>query len=152
MALYLKICLCTWNEFYLHVKFFIIWHFNGPFRILSFKKMQRCLVAFGLLAWYSNKAAQQQFLKHIYWNFTESGISEIEMWLNLWVGASNGLGNALEEGSLVAFVKIVKRMPGRDRMGREYEKMCFTSPVHKEGHVLHLLKPSPPLWVMISLL
>ena len=152
MALYLKICLWTRNEFCLHVKFFIIRHFISPFRILSFKKMQRCLVAFGLLAWYSNKAAQQQFLKHIYWNFTESGISEIEMWLNLWVGASNELGKALEEGSLVAFVKIVKRMPGRDRMGREYEKVCFTSPVHKEGHVLHLLKPSPPLWVMISLL
>ena len=69
MVLYLKICVWTRNEFCLHVKFFIIRHFISLFRILSFKKMQCCLVAFGLLAWDSKKAAQQQFLKHIYWNF-----------------------------------------------------------------------------------
>ena len=67
--------------------------------------MQRCLVAFGLLAWYSNKAAQQQLLEHIYWNFMESGISEIERWLNLWVSDSNELGRVLEEGSLVVIIK-----------------------------------------------
>ena len=86
--------------------------------------MQRCLVAFGLLAWHSNKAAQQQLLEHIYWNFVESDVLEIEIWLNLWVSASNELGRVLEEGSLVVIVKIVKRMPGRDKKGREYEKKC----------------------------
>ena len=116
------------------------WSFQDP---LLLKKMQHCLVAFGLLAWDSNKAAQKQFQKHIYWNFIESSISKIEIWLNLWVSASNELGKVLEEGSLVAIVKIVKRMPGRDKMGREYEKS--TSLVYKEeGHVLHLLKTSPP--------
>ena len=141
MALYLKICLFTRNEFYLHVKFFIIRHFTGPFRILSFKKMQRCLVAFGLLALHSNEAAQQQFLKHIYWNFMESGFSEIEICLNLWVSASKELGKVLEEGSPVVIEKIVKRIPGQDKMGGEYEKNVL----HKEeGQVLHLLKPPPP--------
>ena len=103
--------------------------------------MQRCLVAFGLLAWHSYKAAQQQLLEHIYWNFMESGISEIEIWLNLWVSASNELDRVLEEGSLVAIVKIVKRMPGRNKKGREYEKNVLHK---KEGPVLHLLKPFPP--------
>ena len=37
-------------------------------------------------------AAYQQFLKHIYWNFMESGISGIRIWLDLWVSASNALG------------------------------------------------------------
>ena len=40
----------------------------------------------------SNMAAYQQFLKHIYWNFMESGISGIRIWLDLWVSASNALG------------------------------------------------------------
>ena len=84
--------------------------------------MQRCLVA-----------AQKQFLKHIYWNFMESGISEIEIWLNLWVSASNELGKVLQEGSLVAFVKIVKRMPGQDKMGREYEKNVLHKPGSQGG-------------------
>ena len=90
--------------------------------------MQRCLVAFGLLAWHSCKAAQQQLLEHIYWKFMESGISEIEIWLNLWVSASNELGRVLEEGSLVAIVKIVKGTPEQVKMGREYEKIVL----HKE--------------------
>ena len=50
------------------------------------------VLSFGLLAWHSNMAAYQQFLKHIYWNFIESGISEIRKWLNLWVIASDELG------------------------------------------------------------
>ena len=71
----------------------------------------------------------------------ESGSWEIEIWLNLWVSASNELGKVLEEGSLVPVVKIVKRMPGRDKMGREYEKNVR----HKEEvQVFHLLKPVPP--------
>ena len=72
----------------------------------------------------------------------ESGSLEIEIWLNnLWVSASNELGKVLEEGSLVPIVKIVKRMPGRDKMGREYEKNVL----HKEEvQVFHLLKPVPP--------
>ena len=44
---------------------------------------------FGLLAWDSKMAAYQQFLKHIYWNFMESCISGIGIWLNFWVSASN---------------------------------------------------------------
>ena len=51
----------------------------------------------------------------------KSGISEIEIWLNLWASASNELRKVREEGSLVTFVKIVKRMPGKDNMGRKYE-------------------------------
>ena len=105
--------------------------------------MQRCLVAFGLLAWHSKKATQQQLLEPIYWNFMESGISEIEIWLNLWVSDSNELGRVLEEGSVVVIVKIVKRMLGRDKKGREYAKKCASQ--KKEGPVLHLLKPPPPL-------
>ena len=31
----------------------------------------------------SKMAAYQQFLKHIYWNFMESGMSGIGIWLNL---------------------------------------------------------------------
>ena len=77
MALYLKICLCAQNESYLHVKFFIIRHFTGPFTILSSKQMQR------IVSMESNKAAQCKFLKHIYWNFMESVISKIEIGLNL---------------------------------------------------------------------
>ena len=50
------------------------------------------VLSFGLLAWDSKMAAYQQFLKHIYWNFMESGISGIGIWLNLWVSASNELG------------------------------------------------------------
>ena len=88
--------------------------------------MQRCLVAFELLALHSNKAAQQQFLKQINWNFMESSISEIDIWLNLQVSASNELGKVWEEGSLVAIVKIVKRMPGRDEWKENMKKMCFT--------------------------
>ena len=42
-------------------------------------------------------AAYQQFLKHIYWNFMESGISGIGIWLNLRVRASNELGKVWEE-------------------------------------------------------
>ena len=49
------------------------------------------LESFGLLAWDSNMAAYQQFLKHIYWNFMESGISGIRIWLDLWLSASNEL-------------------------------------------------------------
>ena len=37
-------------------------------------------------------AAFQQFLKKIYLNFMEPGISGIEIWLDLWVSASNELG------------------------------------------------------------
>ena len=50
------------------------------------------VLSFGLLAWDSKMVAYQQFLKHIYWNFMESGISGIGIWLNLWVSASNELG------------------------------------------------------------
>ena len=39
----------------------------------------------------------------------------------------------MEEGSLVAFVKIVKRMPGRDKMGREYEKNVLHKPGLQRG-------------------
>ena len=71
----------------------------------------------------------------------ESNISEIKIRFNLCVSSSNQLGKVWEEGSLAAIVKIVKRMPGRDKNGREYE----TNVLHKdEGQVLHLLKPSPP--------
>ena len=48
----------------------------------------------GLLVCDSKMAAYQQFLKHIYWNFMESGISGIGIWLNLWVSASNELGKS----------------------------------------------------------
>ena len=34
----------------------------------------------------------------------------------------------MEEGSLAAFVKIVKRMLGRDKIGREYEKNVLHKP------------------------
>ena len=50
------------------------------------------ILSFGVLAWDSKMTAYQQFLKHIYWNFMESGISGIGIWLNLWVSASNELG------------------------------------------------------------
>ena len=52
------------------------------------------VLGFGLLAWDSNIAAYhgQQFLKHIYWNFMESGIPGIRIWLDLWVSANNELG------------------------------------------------------------
>ena len=76
----------------------------------------------------SNKAAQWQFLKHIYWSFMESVISGIEIGLNLWVSASNELVKVWEEGSLVAIVKIVKGTPEQVKMGREYEKIVL----HKE--------------------
>ena len=55
MALYLKIWLCTQNESYRHVTFFIIRHFTGPFTILSSKQMQR------IVSMESNKAAQWSF-------------------------------------------------------------------------------------------
>ena len=41
---------------------------------------------------YSYMAANQQFLNQIYWNFMESGISGIGIWLNSRVSASNELG------------------------------------------------------------
>ena len=41
------------------------------------------VLSFGSLAWDSKMASYQQFLKHIYWNFMESGISGIGIWLNL---------------------------------------------------------------------
>ena len=65
-------------------------------------------VSFGLLAWDSNKTAHQQFLMRIYQNFMESGISEIEIWLNIWVSASNELGKVWEEDNLVLVAKIDK--------------------------------------------
>ena len=74
----------------------------------------------------------------------ESGSLEIEIWLNVLVSASNDLGKVLEEGSLVPIVKIVKRIPGRDKMGREYEKNVL----HKEevrSSICSSLPPAPPL-------
>ena len=60
----------------------------------------------------------------------ESVISEIAIWLNLCVSASNKLVKVWEEGSL--------GKPGRDKMGRE------KTALHKEeGEFLHMLKPSP---------
>ena len=75
----------------------------------------------------------------------ESGISEIKMWLSLSVSASSELGKVLEEDSLVAFVKIVKRMLGQDKRGREYEKNVLHKPGSQGGGPLPtLLKPPPP--------
>ena len=63
-------------------------------------------------------------------NFMESVFSEIAIWLNLCVSASNKLVKVWEEGSL--------GKPGRDKMGRE------KTALHKEeGEFLHMLKPSP---------
>ena len=51
-------------------------------------------ICFGLriVSMDSNMAAYQQFLKNFYWNFMESGISGIRIWLDLWVSANNELG------------------------------------------------------------
>ena len=51
-------------------------------------------ICFGLriVSMDSNMTAYQQFLKNIYWNFMESGISGIRIWLDLWVSANNELG------------------------------------------------------------
>ena len=67
---------------------------NGCFTELfsSKRDIVSPVLSFGLLTWDSKLAAYQQFLKHIYWNFMESGISGIGIWLNLWVSASNELG------------------------------------------------------------
>ena len=46
-----------------------------------------------LLAWDSNMAANQQFQKHICWNFVDSCISGIVIRLKLWVSARNELCN-----------------------------------------------------------
>ena len=69
-------------------------------------------MTFELLAWDSNKTAHQQFIMRIYQNFMESGISEIEIWLNFWVSASNGLGKVWEKDNLVLVVKINKGKGG----------------------------------------
>ena len=52
----------------------------------------------------------------IYWNFMESGISEIEIWLNFWVSASNEFGKVWEEGNLVHSVKKSKE---QDKVQKE---------------------------------
>ena len=51
-------------------------------------------------------AAYQQFLKHIYWNFMESSISGIGIWLNLWVIASEELGKPYFWQNLFAIDQI----------------------------------------------
>ena len=66
------------------------------------------VLSFGLFAWDSSKTAHPQFLMPIYCNFMEFGISEIEIWLNFRVIASNELSKVWEEGNLVPFVKKVK--------------------------------------------
>ena len=48
----------------------------------------------------------QQSLMRIYWNFMESVISDIEIWLKFWVSGSNALGKIWEEGNVVPFVKM----------------------------------------------
>ena len=48
----------------------------------------------------------QQSLMRIYWNFMESGIWDIEIWLKFWVSGSNELGKIWEEGNVVPFVKM----------------------------------------------
>ena len=42
----------------------------------------------------------------------ESGISDIEIWLNFLVSASSELGKVLEKGSLVAIVKNSQKDAG----------------------------------------
>ena len=92
---------------------------NGCFTELISSKRYTVspVLSFGLLAWDSKMAAYQQFLKHIYWNFMESGISGIGIWLNLWVSANNELGkpffwqNLLEIETVITF-KLLKSYMG----------------------------------------
>ena len=58
---------------------------NGCFTELLSSKRDTVspVLSFGILALDSKMAAYQQFLKHIYWNFMEFGISGIGIWLNL---------------------------------------------------------------------
>ena len=60
-----------------------------------------------LLALDSNMAAYQQFLKHINWNFMETGILGIGLWLNLWVNASNEFGSrTFDKSGLNGYVTL----------------------------------------------
>ena len=70
----------------------------------------------------------------------ESGISEIEIWLNLWVSANNELGKVLEQGSTIA---IVKNSQKDIRDGVRWEENMKKNVLYKEERqVLHLLKPA----------
>ena len=86
--------------------------------LISKRDIVSHVLSFELLAWDSNKTAHhgQQFLMSVYWNFMESGISEIEIWLNFWVSASNKLGKVWEEGNLV---HSLKKSKGRDKVQKE---------------------------------
>ena len=70
----------------------------------------------------------------------ESGISEIEIWLNLWVSANNELGKVLEQGSTIAIVKSSQK---DIRDGVRWEENMKKNVLYKEERqVLHLLKPA----------
>ena len=56
--------------------------------------------------------SHQHFLKHIFLNFMESGIAATEIWLNLWVSASNELGKVWAEVNLSLIVKIIVKGTG----------------------------------------
>ena len=66
----------------------------------------------------------QQFLMRIYWNFMESGISDIEIWLKFWVSGSNELGKIWEEGNVVPFVKMSRNgIKFRKRVSRIWRRL-----------------------------